>query len=663
MFNPDIFIHSNNTGADTFRKDYDMFVDEDQAKPKADSVVAYPMHPVCWDILLQQYSCLAAGNGLDLDVLAEIFIRQKLDEKSRGFQPDWSSDKYGGAEKLWQDGWNWMDEVDITEDGLGDIEVWDFLVRNPREVQGFTDLLQNPPTVANQTQYPSHPESQLVDASHSSIQDTTHQSDHLSYSLKSRVDCFAIFPLEIRTMILCLLPASSVTSTRLASMSMATVPLDQTYWLSRFIFPQELCHIEISTLSGRRKAGAAIDWNTLCRRLRDPEGDSFQWWENRQRISEIAKKLAEKILESQETHTDSDFGVPQSEIKAMIALQSTVCRQTLTCAGIEVAYTSKVLFDQKFPVQDVGKVSVSFERRHHLKLISSITFQHDTRLKKSREVRPNGETIYASSIDWRLGRKRSNTQSVFLKEGQRFTGFKMAFVKEGIIGVQVLVQESAGRIVALQPILGSFKGDWSTVAQGRLIPLEGMDIFGFKANFARKDRMISISLIELPSVLGPAITPELPSQLGKLWSPAPPAEYVRMTGSSRGRDDETFAFFRPTGFAKTADDLSHLVRITGFMALQPPGLTGLQFHFDDREPIPEEPLWRGHGVDFSIDGPGGERLSAVDVFWDEEELSLGVGVSFSSIFALKRHLLSVAFWIFKFFTLTLPCHFPQKPTP
>jgi hypothetical protein len=56
-------------------------------------------------------------------------------------------------------------------------------------------------------------------------------------------------------------------------------------------------------------------------------------------------------------------------------------------------------------------------------------------------------------------------------------------------------------------------------------------------------------------------------------------------------------------------------------------LTGIQFHFDDAASTPPEAPFRGKCVDFFVDGPGGEMICGVDVFWGDEEQCLGISVS------------------------------------
>lgn len=68
-------------------------------------------------------------------------------------------------------------------------------------------------------------------------------------------------------------------------------------------------------------------------------------------------------------------------------------------------------------------------------------------------------------------------------------------------------------------------------------------------------------------------------------------------------------------------------RVTTFFDLSPSGLTGVQYHFDNTASMPSEAPFGGKGVDFFVDGLGGEMISSVDVFWGDEEQCLGISVS------------------------------------
>ncbi|KAF7858510.1 hypothetical protein EAF04_009110 [Stromatinia cepivora] len=77
-------------------------------------------------------------------------------------------------------------------------------------------------------------------------------------------------------------------------------------------------------------------------------------------------------------------------------------------------------------------------------------------------------------------------------------------------------------------------------------------------------------------------------------------------------------------FGQKEEDIKSLTTVTCYYSLSPPGLNGLQFHFENGSLVPDETLYGGRGVGFCIDGPGGEILSGVDVFWSDETECLGI---------------------------------------
>lgn len=82
----------------------------------------------------------------------------------------------------------------------------------------------------------------------------------------------------------------------------------------------------------------------------------------------------------------------------------------------------------------------------------------------------------------------------------------------------------------------------------------------------------------------------------------------------------------PTVFATDLSAPYHLTQVSAFLGLEPYGVYGFQFHFDDREPIPAQFDNQFNEVTFLIDGPGGERISVMDVVWSERTKTVGAEV-------------------------------------
>ncbi|KAL8967170.1 MAG: hypothetical protein Q9197_005583 [Variospora fuerteventurae] len=107
-------------------------------------------------------------------------------------------------------------------------------------------------------------------------------------------DCFSLLPVELRLMILCLLPSKCVDTIRQVSGGMAFVPLEGTFWLSRLSEPQ-YSHLPTRMIkqSGAQEPGQLPQWYlaTQDEKLQD---------RNRLRIIQHNQMLVDKMLQRQE---------------------------------------------------------------------------------------------------------------------------------------------------------------------------------------------------------------------------------------------------------------------------------------------------------------------------------------------------------------------------
>lgn len=398
--------------------------------------VAYPMHPICLELLKQQYAQHARGTSLDIDILGKILSSQPLDENERGLKPDWSNDGYLGAEQFWRDGWDWMEEP-LLENEFSDIEDYDYLVLDPGKVEGFDMLLQNPPTYS-----------------------TSQGADAIMLAVLTPVtDCFLGLPQELLSVILCYLPASDVKSARLASRTMANVPLSDTYWHSRFDFPFELSHFDWdpSWISGRTEV-AHINWPAFCLELLHPDEDEseFGWWRNRKRISSLMKGLALHILGEQgqtmdeKRHTREDGTVP-----------NVVCRQELSIASSSKTHSTDINFGLEFPLAEIRKISIAFKHTQDKELVCGISFYETSRVVTVGQC------------------NTKNIQTAVLEHGCTFAGFMFAMNRRGIIGIQVLVSNGQG-VIALETTLGLFTDESDPFAFGKLAAVDDSEIYGLR---------------------------------------------------------------------------------------------------------------------------------------------------------------------------------------
>lgn len=112
-----------------------------------------------------------------------------------------------------------------------------------------------------------------------------------------------------------------------------------------------------------------------------------------------------------------------------------------------------------------------------------------------------------------------------------------------------------------------------------------------------------------------------------IWYPELPSAELSQTSSLGLRSASgEFSYMHPVIFAKDAETLRHLTRVSAFLSLEPNGVHGFQFHFDDRDSIPTQYNAQGKEVSFLIDGPGNEVISALDVIWGDQTGMVGAEV-------------------------------------
>ena len=241
--------------------------------------VVFPVHPVCWDLFLQNHALLAGPNACnpDLNLLGDILSSQDLEKDGRGLYPSWTKD-YEGPEQFWADGWRHHEEPEASEvAGILDWSTeWDFLVKDPGSIEGFDDIITNPP---------------LATTGKVSLASKVKPSNNSTCP-------FARLPQELLLGILTLLPTPSVGAVRVATPSMAIVKLSMAFWRSRFEFPNELSHITPpSTLSIGQGTGVNIDWIELRRRILGAPDDMNECLRNRRRIQRLTRLLVQDLLE------------------------------------------------------------------------------------------------------------------------------------------------------------------------------------------------------------------------------------------------------------------------------------------------------------------------------------------------------------------------------
>ena len=92
------------------------------------------------------------------------------------------------------------------------------------------------------------------------------------------------------------------------------------------------------------------------------------------------------------------------------------------------------------------------------------------------------------------------------------------------------------------------------------------------------------------------------------------------------RQGNKFSYMHPTIFATDLQASCHLTRVSALLSFESCGIYGFQFHFDDRDPIPAQFDTQGNDVTFLIDGPGGERISSLNILWSKRTETVGAEV-------------------------------------
>ena len=239
-------------------------------------------------------------------------------------------------------GWSWNEEPEasVVAGLLEESPEWDFLVRNPDNPQGFETLLANPPLLAATGEL-SPP---------NSIATNIH-------------DIFCRLPEELLLEIICLLPTASVHKLRLASRAIASVRLNTRFWRSRFMFPNELCHIQLPTglLQTNQRDHTSVDWQELCYRLLHPEKiREYQWWQNRKRIGSLNEKLANQLL------TEDAIREPAYPFGGFI------CAHSFSCPGQKVSSEASALLPNSS--SSSLTLSTTFRTAKGVQYLSGISF-------------------------------------------------------------------------------------------------------------------------------------------------------------------------------------------------------------------------------------------------------------------------------------------------
>ena len=394
------------------------------------------MHPACWDIFLQKHAVLSSRNPSypNLEKLGEIISSQDVACDGRGLVPEWAGD-YDGPEQFWEDGWSWHEEPEasVVAGLLEESPEWNYLVHDPDNSQGFGTLLTKPPLLAATAESPP-PISMVIN---------TH-------------DIFCRLPEELLLEIICLLPTASIHKLRLASRAIASVHLNTKFWRSRFMFPNELCHIQFPSglLQTNQQDHPLVDWQKLWYRLLHPENTmEYQWWQNRKRIASLNEKLVYQLL------TEDAIGEPAYPSGGLI------CPHSFSCPGQKVSSEASAL------------LPISFS--------SSLTFSTTFRTAKGAQ--------YLSGISF--AGPESSVEVGFCDPGKttrtridrcsNIIGFFVTLHAEGIVEFAPLINEQDLINKTAKDVGVPDDYEQEAVAKGILLPVDRGRIRGIKIGLAK----------------------------------------------------------------------------------------------------------------------------------------------------------------------------------
>ena len=394
------------------------------------------MHPACWDIFLQKHAIISNCNPFypNLEKLGQLFSSQDVACDGRGLVPEWAGD-YDGPEQFWEDGWSWNEEPEasVVAGLLEESPEWDFFVRNPDNSQGFETLLANPPLLASTAE--SRPPISMVTNTH---------------------DIFCRLPEELLLEIISLLPTASVYKLRLASRVIASVRLTTRFWRTRFMFPNELCHIQLplGLLQANQRDHPSVDWQKLCYRFLHPEKTTeYQWWQNRKRIASLNEKLVHQLL------TEDAISEPAYPFGELI------CTRSFSCPGQKVSSEASALLPNSSS--------------------SSLTFSTTFRTAKGAQYL-SGISFAGPESSVKVGLcDPGKTTRTHVDHRSNIIGFFITLHVEGIVGLAPLINEQDLINKTAKDVGVSDDYEQQAVAKGFLLPVDRGRICGIKIGLAK----------------------------------------------------------------------------------------------------------------------------------------------------------------------------------
>ncbi|KAL1998692.1 hypothetical protein VTN02DRAFT_5725 [Thermoascus thermophilus] len=445
-------------------------------------------------------------------------------------------------------------------------------------------------------------------------------------------DCFGRLPPEIREAIRILLPSASVASLRMASRSFASLPLNQAFWASRFGAAHERAFVfeardpERNTLAETRTR----DWGALYRKTSSSSSSrdaSSKAMRNRKRIWDATRELADLLLE--ERLID-----PRREESPRCFYDGDPLQDTdaWRSVGGDIRPRDGPPSPSGMPCRSIWEQTVSVPTTLRRIAVSTRTFSGrryiaGLRLVSERDpdtlvgyVLPGQETY----IDIGPGPHGEGEG-----DGGQLNGFVLAVGPRGIQALRTTT--TAGHV---SPWAGSPEGLPTTLRLCMKKPISRL-----KATF---DGLKIVSLAVpadseplFPDDPDPRGAPHhLPLRTKGLWYPSIPASHLHLHDDSFAGRDVSLRDYRPLVHVMFGGPrgryLPSLTQIA--VTLSPDAIVGIDFVYtgvDDDDDAPpsnrlraffHSPARAADGsvvqTSFAIDGPGGERLTALQAGGD-----------------------------------------------
>ena len=541
------------------------------------------MHATCWQIFLQSHASLAQHNpsSPDLKRLGHIFAQSDLEDEGRGLVPDWAGD-YGGPEQFWDDGWTWNDDIDtsVVACMLEEKPEWNFLVSDPDAPCHLNQLVQHVPLKSSITRSSISPQ----------------------FSISAH-DVFSRLPEELLLEMICFLPTPSVQNARLASKVIAAVQLGTNFWRSRFVYPNELCHIRLPADFPQQYQIniSAVDWRELYYRLLHLEDSRrSEGWNNRKRIMSLNSKLIQVMLSEDSRPGEID---PANDL---------ACRHLFLCPGQSIANTTSGII----PTSKELTISTTFRQGRNRQFLSGIAF-----------TSPKSRLELGFHVDL-------NAKSTDIGDSENLMGFMVALTAEGIVGINPVGTKNES---IREQEFGELE---ENVGKGFLLPADGTAVRGLKVSLAKvcisdiatasmiwltssqNRRIVAIGILEKTKTTTKLNRISLPQSL---WHPVlPPIDSLPTPAMGRALTGDAFSYRYLTSFGDKVGAAKNLVQINAYMDTDSQ-IHGFKCLFNHGEATPTEWI-PGKAVPCLIDGPGGERINGMEVEWSDINNIAGLNV-------------------------------------